>query len=855
MTIGSSTDYGSGINLVGSTPNGDDIRIKSFNGNSPNLIFDNADNTEAAPANVPYNTTLGNILFGARVNGATLNLSRITGTYKGNGTNLFSDISFATTNGTRMYIDSLGRVGINTTSPDYKLDVQAAGANDGVAIDFSSNTGTAQSLLFRKTRGSTAAPDFAASGDALGNISWSPYNGTSYTQTGLIRAVASEAHSATAMGTELQFWNTAVGTTTLSQKAVLDENGNFGIGNNTPGSKLTVNGSFGAAYKKVTTSYALGITDYYLAVESAGATTITLPAAATANPSIKGRLYNIKNTGTGTVTIEGNGAERLDSQTGAVTNISLAPNEYTQLVCTGVATVSTTTAQWEVAIVGTSLAPANNPWSFNGNAGTVQANNFLGTVDNQNVNFRRNNIAAGSLATTGTAYGVGAGHIVSGIPGGSGTTAMGVNALSVNTANSNTAIGSAALSSNTTGANNTALGANALDANTTANNNTAIGRAAMAVNSTGGNNTAIGANALDANTTASNNTAVGNSAMTANTIGANNTAIGANALDANINANNNTAVGSAALTVNTTGSDNTAIGANTLAASNGDLNTAIGSSALASNTTGFSNTSIGNNAGENITTGYRNTAIGYKALNNVTTGQHNISIGYRSGERIVDGSGNIFMGRVSSARPLPTIPLLENIVIGNDAGNSLQGITNIGGENVIIGNDAGTTLTSGRNNVIIGYQAEPSSPTVNNQIQLGGSFISSARVQVPWTITSDKRYKTGIRNLPFGLNLIKELQPVDYLRIGATEDGREMGFIAQDVEKALQKIGYNGQGFLTKDAKGYYSIRYNDFTALTVNAIKEQQAQIEEMKATITSLVDQLKQLQQQLDKNKSISK
>ena len=96
-------------------------------------------------------------------------------------------------------------------------------------------------------------------------------------------------------------------------------------------------------------------------------------------------------------------------------------------------------------------------------------------------------------------------------------------------------------------------------------------------------------------------------------------------------------------------------------------------------------------------------------------------------------------------------------------------------------------------------------------------------------------YKENIRELPYGLEVVKQLKPVDYVRKNNDVKTREMGFIAQDVEALLIKIGYDDQGFLTKDDKGLMSLRYNDFIALLTKAIQEQQDIIETQNNEIKS--------------------
>ncbi|WP_296386479.1 tail fiber domain-containing protein, partial [Winogradskyella sp.] len=150
-----------------------------------------------------------------------------------------------------------------------------------------------------------------------------------------------------------------------------------------------------------------------------------------------------------------------------------------------------------------------------------------------------------------------------------------------------------------------------------------------------------------------------------------------------------------------------------------------------------------------------------------------------------------------------------------------------GDNNTALGYGALTGITTGNNNIGIGFDAEVPSGTGSNQVKIGNSAISYAGIQVDWSITSDKRWKNNIRELPYGLDIVMQLQPVDYTRKNNPNKTREMGFIAQDLEVLLEKVGYTDQGFLTKDDDGYLSVRYNDLIALLTKALQEQQLIIE----------------------------
>ena len=181
-----------------------------------------------------------------------------------------------------------------------------------------------------------------------------------------------------------------------------------------------------------------------------------------------------------------------------------------------------------------------NAWAQNGNTSTNPASNFIGTTDNQPVNFKVNNLNAGFLSrpTDGnTAFGLEAG------------TGILVTDANPSGGAANTAIGYRALRDNISGTENVAIGRGALTVNLK-NWNTAMGTWALNTNKNGDGNTAVGTNALSyleddfSGPTLGGgfNTAVGYNSLQNITAGDNNTAIGANA-DAADNVSNVTVIG------------------------------------------------------------------------------------------------------------------------------------------------------------------------------------------------------------------------------------------------------------------------------------------------------------------------
>ncbi len=445
---------------------------------------------------------------------------------------------------------------------------------------------------------------------------------------------------------------------------------------------------------------------------------------------------------------------------------------------------------WDNATLSWKGIASGFGWSLTGNSGTNAASNFIGTTDDIDLIFRRNNIFSGKITTTNTSFGY-------------------RSLLSITTGTGNTAHGVNTLRSNTTGDNNTAYGESALRNNTTGSNNTANGNSALFSNTTGGSNTANGENALRSNTTGSNNTAIGSGTLNRNTSGGSNTANGVDALRNNTIGFRNTASGFEALNRNTTGGDNTANGVNALRSNTiGVLNTANGVDALRTNTSGGHNTANGANALFANTTGGYNTATGFDVLSSNTTGSYNTA----------NGEG-----------------ALSNNTTGRD--------------NVAFGQAALATVTTGRNNIGIGTNAQVPSATGNNRVRIGNTAITYAGVQVGWSITSDKRWKSNIQKSNLGLDFIKQLNPVFYTRKDVViKEGKttilettsnpitEYGFIAQELESTLSRFNTINNGIISKDDAGMYGVRYNDLIAPLVKAVQEQQVIIEELKEKIEKL-------------------
>jgi hypothetical protein len=378
----------------------------------------------------------------------------------------------------------------------------------------------------------------------------------------------------------------------------------------------------------------------------------------------------------------------------------------------------------------------------------------------------------------------------------------------------NTAEGQNALFSLTTGGFNTALGFLSLRSDTIGSYNTALGAGALAVNN-GDENTATGLGALLSNTTGGNNTANGAFAMFSNTIGVGNMATGSFALFSNTTGHLNTAAGAGALQNNTTGSGNTA----------------NGFEALLNNTTASDNTATGTGALQFNITGFDNTANGSEALFNNTSGGHNTAIGFAT----------LHNNDVSD----------DNTAIGDRAL-----VANTGRRNTALGSSAGLSLTTGDNNIDIGYNVQGLAGEANT-IRIGNTDITTAIIRgisgqtiangttvfvAPngqlGTVTSSKRFKEQIKPMNEASQALFSLKPVTF-RYKKEIDPASMsqfGLLAEDVEKVNPDL-------VARDENGKtYSVRYEQVNAMLLNEFLKEHRKVAKLEAALEAVNARLKQ-------------
>jgi hypothetical protein len=386
-------------------------------------------------------------------------------------------------------------------------------------------------------------------------------------------------------------------------------------------------------------------------------------------------------------------------------------------------------------------------------------------------------------------------------------------------------------------------------------------RFAHACCSTASHNTFVGVNAGPVTGGGNSNTAAGFQALNALTSGFSNTAIGTDALQFTTTGEDNTGVGLGALDLNTSGSFNTAVGENALEDDNGGGgNTGLGSLALNLNTSGTENTAVGEEALNSNTTGNLNSALGFLA--NVNSGNltNATAIGANS---LVSESNAIVLGctfncavgtsqpnvGIGTTTPLSPLDVLANgssihTLIGNvGCGNSNAGIIfattlNANCQTYAISGDTGgntyVDAPGGELHLRISPNTDAMIITSSGAVGIGttspdNTLTVNGSADKPgggsWGVFSDGRLKTVEGTYDAGLDTILKLNPIRYRykeqnAMGIRDHQQHIGFVAQDVEKAIPEA-------VSRNSQGYLLVNNDPILWTMLNAIKQQQAEIE----------------------------
>ncbi len=428
------------------------------------------------------------------------------------------------------------------------------------------------------------------------------------------------------------------------------------------------------------------------------------------------------------------------------------------------------------------------------------------------------------------------------------------------TGTNNTSIGFESGNSITTGNTNAFFGSYSGKGTTSGINNAFFGSYAGRDNIAGGNNAFFGANAGISNN-ASFNAFFGSASGFSNTAGTNNSYFG-----------NSTGIN------NSTGDNNSFFGSNAgKAVADSSFNSFYGSFSGEKTTSGAGNAFFGAFAGRENTVGYNNTFIGYKAGQTPTTGNGNVVIGYNAsvaggasnsvaiGANVtVNQSNRIVIGQSTDRVDLGQVYAASLFTSDLDVSSlsaTYGDFYQVETDTLKTGKIEATSTTPSEFKAakienleaskldVYGNTNVNGSVTANTlqafNLPGGGSFNICGTFALNASIimsqcSSSLRYKNNVQNFTRGLELVKTLRPVTF----NWKDGGKLdiGFVAEEVNAAEPLLStFNEQGTVE-------GVKYAQITTALVNAVKEQQTQIETQDAQNQKLQDQIKQQQAQID-------
>ncbi len=414
----------------------------------------------------------------------------------------------------------------------------------------------------------------------------------------------------------------------------------------------------------------------------------------------------------------------------------------------------------------------------------------------------------------------------------------------------------------TTGAYNSFFGYQSGYSTTTGDRNVFLGYKVGYTNDEGIDNIFVGNKAGYFNEWGSYNVFIGDSSGFSNTIGRSNVAIGKLAGLYNTEGNFNVMLGTWAGKHNTTGSQNVFLGQQAGESNTeGSFNAIIGTLAGDNNETGLSNVFLGRSAGEGNTSGSYNVTIGTHSGHYLTEGDQNVILGQQAGYHLGRGKYNTMLGAFAGGS---SIDSSFNVFIGYASGYNTSG-----SDNVILGSFAGYDNYGGDKNVFLGYGAgynesgsnklyiENSTATsssaliygdfYNDRLRFNGKIginylntsifelyiLGDAYASEGWWVPAAKSGETKSTGITEPLNKILQLEGIVYTPMKEkdtkTHIEKQLGIHTTTLEKNIPEA-------VRTNESGEKAIDYGQITPVLIEAIKEQQKQIEALKAEIDKL-------------------
>ncbi len=221
------------------------------------------------------------------------------------------------------------------------------------------------------------------------------------------------------------------------------------------------------------------------------------------------------------------------------------------------------------------------------------------------------------------------------------------------------------------------------------------------------------------------------------------------------------------------------------------------------------------------TTGFATAVKTQLDANTVVSGSGQINV--------ASTTGDIALGTRTSGNYVASMTAGTGITVGTATGEgSTPVITNTGVTSNVAGTGVSVSGATGAVTISIGQAVATSSSPTFAGLTINGAITATGDITA--FFTSDKRHKNTIQNIPNALEKVSKLNGVTW---EWNEDVNEVtkstpktGLIAQEVQEVLPEV-------VREREDGFLSLDYSKMVGLLVEAIKEQQSQIEELKSKL----------------------
>ena len=257
-------------------------------------------------------------------------------------------------------------------------------------------------------------------------------------------------------------------------------------------------------------------------------------------------------------------------------------------------------------------------------------------------------------------------------------------------------------------------------------------------------------------------------------------------------------------------------------------------------TAGNKHVPTGGSAGEFLKYSASGTAVwatpSYTTNTNTQLSEAEVRASFTGGTNVSITNGVITATDTDTVYTHPTSAGNKHVPTGGSAGQFLKysasGTATWATPSYTTNTDTNTTYTGGTGMTLNGTVfncdiTSPSDVALGNLSSSGNALAGAFTATGDITAFSDARVKENVETIPNALEKVTALRGVNFNKIG--EEKRSTGVIAQEVKEVLPEV-------IHENEDGMLSVAYGNITGVLIEAIKEQQKQIEELKAMVINL-------------------